>query len=101
MIWAGLAILRMEVEQLGGKRLGEGPIVNVEVKGGHVSGTFIRHRDPCVFLKRHGEEAIQGSLGRHREGGRLIHDVVAEAKPEEIAERALDAGCWFAIPIDA
>src|SRR6266851_4149392 len=101
MIRAGLAILRMEVEQLGGKRLRESAIVNVEIEVWHVDGAFIRYRDPCVFLKRHGEEAIQSSLRRYRERSRLIHEVVAEAEPEEIAKRALDTGCSFAVPIDA
>src|SRR5258708_34480351 len=98
MIRAGLAILRMEVEQLGGKRLRESAIVNVEIESWHVDGAFIRYRDPCVFLKRHGEEAIQSSLRRHCQRSRLIHDEVAAAKPEEIDERALDAWGTYAAP---
>src|SRR5260370_7919620 len=99
MIRTGLAILRMEVEQLGGKRLRVNAVVNVEVKSWNVAGAFIRYRDPCVFLKRHGEEAIQSALGRYRERSRLIHEVVAEADPAEIAKRALTTGSSFAAPL--
>src|SRR5215471_20006307 len=98
MVRRGLAILRVEIEAVGRKRLGVCLNVDVEVEGINPLFAVVANGNASVLLKRHWEEAVESFVGADAERHRLPYKIVAEAESEEIAEGSFDAGGGFTVP---
>src|SRR5439155_22017928 len=91
----GLPKLRVEIERVRRKRLGVGPIIEIEIEQRNFFPSFIDHSDASVFLKGHGEKWVQRAvIGDGAQLG-FPSKVVAEAEAKDIAEGNFYTGRAF------
>src|SRR5580658_862784 len=86
---SGLAILRMEAAEIGGKA-GECDVVDGEVEAAHALRTVIGDGDARRGCEGHLEICVERLDGSDGEQRRLIDEVFAEAEAEEVADGRFD-----------
>src|SRR6185312_16508759 len=87
-----LPVLRMKIEHIARQGMRVNLIIDIEEHRMDLMIAFVGQGDSRSLIERHGEKAIQCTVGSNCERNRVVKKILAKAQAEEVSERSFDAG---------